>query len=195
MLPPIRFCVPATLLALTLLGCRSTPAPAALVVHTLDGEPVSPLGTTEARATLLLFVGVDCPTSNLYAPEIARIYAEYGPQGVDFYLVYWDADVPVEGIHEQLREYSLDLPVLLDFDYVLVDYTGATRIPEAALLSPAGELLYRGRIDDRYVDFGKKRLQANERDLRDALDAVLRGKRPAVARTEAVGCFISRPTR
>lgn len=67
---------------------------------------------------------------------------------------------------------------------------GATTTPEAALLSPEGAVLYLGRIDDIYADFGKKRAQPEHRDLRDAIDAVLAGRAVAQRRTPALGCQI-----
>lgn len=57
---------------------------------------------------------------------------------------------------------------------VFVDVRGdAYRLPgpgesKAAVLSPSGELLYRGRIDDRYFDYGKQRSQPTHQ-ARDAL--------------------------
>ena len=53
------------------------------------------------------------------------------------------------------------------------------------------KLVYRGRIDDRYQDFGHMRASPTVHDLEDTLTAVLAGH--AVARSEApaVGCFIT----
>jgi hypothetical protein len=62
--------------------------------------------------------------------------------------------------------------------------------PEAAVYTPDHRLVYRGRIDDWYVDFGKPRAAPTTHDLEDALEAVLGGRPVADARTTAVGCFI-----
>ena len=53
-----------------------------------------------------------------------------------------------------------------------------------------GLLVYRGRIDNLYADFGKKRAKPTRRDLRETLDALLAGKRLAKRTTKAVGCYI-----
>ena len=50
-----------------------------------------------------------------------------------------------------------------------------------------------GRIDDRYVDFGKQRTEPTVRELRDALQAILAGKPIAVTRTKPIGCDIDFP--
>jgi hypothetical protein len=82
------------------------------------------------------------------------------------------------------------MPALLDPAHKVVRAAGATVTPEAAVISPSGTLLYRGRIDDLYLDFGKRRREPTKRDLREALDAILTGKKPALRTTNAVGCFI-----
>jgi hypothetical protein len=51
--------------------------------------------------------------------------------------------------------------------------------------------MYRGRIDNRYVELGVERPAATQRDLADALASVLAGKAVAAATTQAVGCFIA----
>ena len=51
-------------------------------------------------------------------------------------------------------------------------------------------LAYRGRINDRFLALGKDRPKATRHELEDAINALLAGKRPKHARTEAVGCFI-----
>ncbi|GIT77890.1 MAG: hypothetical protein Ct9H300mP32_2720 [Verrucomicrobiota bacterium] len=62
--------------------------------------------------------------------------------------------------------------------------------PEAAVFDAKGRLIYRGRIDDLYADFGKKRARPTRHDLRDTLDALLAGKRLTKRTTKAVGCYI-----
>jgi hypothetical protein len=52
-------------------------------------------------------------------------------------------------------------------------------------------MLYRGRIDDRYITFGKDRPQPTVRDLERSLDALIAGKPVPVAQTQAIGCIIS----
>ena len=62
--------------------------------------------------------------------------------------------------------------------------------PEAAIYV-GGKLMYRGRIDNRYVELGVERPAATQRDLADALAALLAGKPVVAATTQAVGCYIA----
>ena len=65
-----------------------------------------------------------------------------------------------------------------------------TVTPEVAVMV-GGHMVYRGRIDDRYVELGKERPQPTQRDLESTLDALIAGKRVAQRETRAVGCILS----
>jgi peroxiredoxin len=145
------------------------------------------------RAVALFFIAAECPISNRYAPEINRIVADYATRGVAFYGVHSDQDVGAEASRRHARDYGFNFPVLLDPAQTLANQTGVTLTPTAVILSPAGELLYRGRIDNRYLDFGKYRDAGVKPDLRLALDAVIAGKPVAEKYTKSIGCALPPP--
>ena len=152
----------------------------------------SPSDWAGKRAVVLLFVSTDCPLSNRYVPEMNRIASAYAPRGVAFYAVQGDATVPLDQVRAHAKEFGYTFPYLIDPEEALATYTGAVTTPEAAVLSPRGDLLYIGRLDNRLEDFGKERIRVTEFDLRDALDAVLAGKPIPHPRTKALGCAITR---
>jgi peroxiredoxin len=147
----------------------------------------------EARAVALFFIAAECPISNRYAPEINRIVAAYSARGVAFYGVQSDPDVGAASALRHVKAYGFDFPVLLDPAQTLADQTGVTLTPTAVIVSPAGELLYRGRIDNRYLDFGKYRDAGVKPDLRLALDALITGKPVAEKYTKSIGCALPPP--
>jgi hypothetical protein len=104
--------------------------------------------------------------------------------------VHVDPDLTKDAAQKHAREYGLSLPVLLDTKHQLVAATGVTHTPEVAVILKDGTVAYRGRIDDRYPGLGIKRQAPKERDLRDALTAILAGDPVPVSRTDAVGCSI-----
>ena len=53
------------------------------------------------------------------------------------------------------------------------------------------KLVYHGRIDDRFIDFGKSRPEATVHDLQNAIDAALAGRKVTPAETKAIGCYIA----
>jgi hypothetical protein len=178
------------LLIIGLMFALSNVQAAPLVVKDADGKKVTLLQDKSRRATVLLFVTNDCPITNAYAPEIKRICDAYADKKVAFYLVYADPTLKAATVRQHVRAYHLPCPALLDPAHHLVQFTQATITPEAVVLAPDGKRLYQGRIDNRYIDFGKARFAATTHDLRAALDAVLQGKQVPHPTTTAIGCFI-----
>ena len=144
------------------------------------------------RAVVLFFVSTDCPLSNALVPELNRIEQSYAPRGMAFYAVQGDATVSANTVRKHVKEFGYVFPYLFDQQESLATFTGATTTPEAAVLSPRGEILYLGRVDNRLEDFGKQRVKITEFDLRDALEAILSGKPVPHPRTHALGCAITR---
>jgi len=158
----------------------------------LEGHARSSLSTSNHTATVLVFIQPDCPISNQYAPTLERLREDFAPRKVAFRLVYPDKDVTAARARRHLKDYRLSWETLLDPQHVLVDQTGVGVTPECVVLDTQGKQRYRGRIDNRYVDFGKKRPQPTRHDLKEALEAVLTGKPVAEKETKAVGCYISK---
>lgn len=144
------------------------------------------------KAVLLIFIGLDCPVSNGYAPEIQRLAESYSARGIACYAVHPDPDVTTELAGEHAKEYGLKFTVLLDSAQALARQAGVRYMPEAVVLSKDGHIVYRGRIDDRYTQEGRRREQPQAHELEDALQAVLAGKAPPVAETKPFGCKLPR---
>jgi hypothetical protein len=140
--------------------------------------------------TVLVFTTTDCPISNRYAPEIQRLATRFGEQ-VRFRLVYPIPSDTDAMIREHVKKFGYRLEWERDATQALVQKIGVTVTPEVAIVYSTGKVLYRGRIDDRYVDFGKDRPQPTVRDLERSLEAIIAGKPVPAAETRAIGCFIS----
>jgi thiol-disulfide isomerase/thioredoxin len=180
------------IIALRLIAITALPADLALL--DAAGRKHTPSDWTSARAVVLFVLNTECPVSNGYAPEMARLAREYETQGVLFFGVHPDPDVNAEAAATHARKYGLRFPTLLDPNQKLVRAVGVRVTPEAVVLSPRGEVLYRGRIDDKYTLNGKRRNEASIHDLDLALRAVLAGKPVAKADIPAYGCPLPRPS-
>jgi len=156
----------------------------------LSGKPIDPFADA-ARARIFLFVRTDCPITNRYAPELKRIAAEFAHRGVEFWLVYPDPAETAVAIEAQIAAYKLPGKAIRDPHHKLVERSQATVSPQAAIFNDGGHLIYSGRIDDRYVDFGKSRPAAQTHDLEAAITAVLSGKPVTLSRTRAIGCYLA----
>ena len=106
------------------------------------------------------------------------------------YGVHCEADLSATDAAKHAKEYGLTFPILLDPTQKLARAVGATITPQAVLLSPQGDVLYRGRIDDRFALNGKRRDVPTRHDLADAIESVLAGKSPPEAETKCFGCPI-----
>ncbi|HXH05178.1 MAG TPA: hypothetical protein VNI83_01175 [Vicinamibacterales bacterium] len=169
---------------------RQTTKPPAAVprVLDLDGRRVDPLDAA-AVATVLVFDRIDCPISNRYAPDLRRLHERFAPRGVRFRLVYPGRDVQPMDIRRHLKEFAYPADALRDPEFALVDLTGARVTPEAAVFR-GRTLVYRGRIDDRYISPGRMRPAPRRRDLEEALEALLVGRPVPAPGGPAVGCLI-----
>lgn len=152
-------------------------------VQDLGGRRVQPISDD---VSVLIFTRSDCPVSNRYAPEISRISKGSKAR---FWLVYVDPSQPVDAIRAHTREYGYPFPAVVDPTHDLVKYTGARVTPEVAVFV-RGQLVYRGRIDNRHVDAGTSRPAATVHDLEDVLARIGAGDPVKFRSTMAVGCFI-----
>jgi peroxiredoxin len=147
----------------------------------------------DQKAALVFFLGAECPVSNGYAPSMQRLADKYAPRGVVSWGVHCDSTLTAEAAAQHAKEYDLRFRILLDPAQALAGPAGVRVTPEAVVVSPAGKVLYRGRIDDRYSSDGKRRDVPRVYDLEAALDAVLNGEVPKVSQTVSFGCPLPKP--
>lgn len=177
--------------ALALIVFATLGAAASVKVRNLAGQLVDPLELSPARtATVLLFISTECPYSNRSAPEIQRVMARFQPKGVRFWLIYPNSVETPTIIRAHLKAFGYPDIALRDPGHALVIIAHPQVTPEAAVFDAKGTLVYRGRIDDRFVALGKERPAPTRRDLEEALTATLAGKPVDPATTQAFGCFI-----
>jgi AhpC/TSA family len=183
--PSYLLLVLGSVLALALAYSAFAQSPA----EQLDGNPAYPFRSAAGKPVVLIFVRTDCPISNRYAPLIKKMNGEYGGK-VAFWLVYPDPKTDAEKIREHEHEYGFDLPALRDPHHTLVAQGQVRSTPEAAVFDANHRLLYHGRIDNLYQDFGRARAAATTHELEGAIQAALTGRKPP-ASAPAVGCFIA----
>lgn len=167
-------------------------AAAQVVLADLDGREVRPVRiAADVAATVAIFASIECPISNRYAPVVERLRQTYASKGVRFYLVYPNPAESPTAIRKHLADYDYKISALVDPRHAFVKSAEISVTPEAAVFDARGQMVYRGRIDDRYVSLGVERPAPTTHDLSDAIGATLAGRPVPVARTQAVGCFVS----
>jgi hypothetical protein len=142
------------------------------------------------RWIVVVFLGQECPVSNVAIPTLNSIAAEFGPRGFSFVGAYVDPTADLPTLRAHAEAYSVGFPAADDRAHRLVKLAGATYTPEVAVFTPQGKRLYRGRIDDRVGDFRSERPVAAHQDLRDALAAIAAGAPIPSDGRHGFGCAI-----
>jgi hypothetical protein len=174
---------------LLFVACDPFASAAPATAFNLQRQAATPFRQTNV-ATVLVFVGVDCPISNRYAPEVQRLSGQFRAQGIPFWMVYPDKDVSLSVIRKHAQEFSLGDHILWDPQHALVKLAHARITPEVAVFAHGQTLVYHGQIDDRYVALGTERPAPTRRYLEETLRALLNHQPVPTNQTQAIGCSI-----
>lgn len=182
----------ASILLVTLLAAKSV---SAIETYGLDlhGQPVQQLAGPGVRAVVLIFAASDCPISNRYVPEVARLNHEFSADGVRFWWVFPNPSDTAAVVLQHEKDFSISEDTVLDRRQTLVHMAHATTTPEAAMFVVQDGVLrevYRGRIDDRYISIGQERPQPQHRELEAAIKAALANKPIPQPAGPPVGCSV-----
>ena len=156
----------------------------------LEGKPFDLPRASRGKIAVLIFARTDCPISNRYAPTIQQLSVRHR-NDAKFFLVYPDKKETPDAIRKHDREFGYTFAALRDPQHVLVKQSQAQITPEAAVFDASGRLVYHGRIDNLYEDFGHARKSPTTHELADAIEAAIAGKPLNGNATPAVGCYIS----
>lgn len=142
------------------------------------------------KAYVLVFTNTTCPLAQRYLPVLQAMDKEYRGQEVQFVAVNSAEEDTILAMATNAVRHEVEFPVVKDFGAACAKSLGVKRTPEVVVLDSEKHLCYRGRIDDQYR-LGGVRKEPTSRDLKEALDAVLAGKKVNQAETEVDGCPIT----
>ena len=183
-----RFLVPAILLCVCSRPLLSKNQQS--LATDLEGKAFDLFRAARGKVAVLIFVRTDCPISNRYAPTIQHLSIRHRKDAT-FFLVYPDKKETPDAIRKHDREFGYTFAALRDPQHVLVKQSQAQITPEAAVFDASGRLVYHGRIDNLYEDFGHARKSPTTHELADAIEAAIAGNPLNGNATPAVGCYIS----
>jgi peroxiredoxin len=160
----------------------------------VDGSFVSMSDYPDSKGFIVIFTCNHCPYAKAYEDRIIAIHNKYAPKGMPVIAINPnDPEVVPKDSFEEMKKRAKDknfpFPYLVDETQEVYQTYGATRTPHVYLLKKEKKDLivsYIGTIDDNYQDAGK----AVNHYLANALDAVLKGKKPDPEVTKAIGCTI-----
>src|SRR4029079_15668559 len=91
-----------------------------------------------------------------------------------------------ENMKKRAAERRYAFPYLYNEDQTLARARGAVCTPDLYVFDRDRKLAYHGRLDDSPMDPSK----VKRRELREAVDALLAGKRPTPSQNPSIGCSI-----
>lgn len=166
----------------------------------VDGRNWTLKDFADAKALVVIFTCNHCPTAQYYEERIKQIVSDYQGRGVAVVgispndpksvrldeLGWTDLSDTFEEMKLRANDREYNFPYLYDGDSEVVSKAyGPVVTPHAFVFDAARKLRYVGAIDD-----SERIAKVTKHHLRDALDAVLAGKEPAVAQTKVVGCSV-----
>ena len=149
---------------------------------------------------LVMFICNHCPFVKHVAPELARIGHDYGDKVGIVAIMSNDVenypdDAP-DKMNAEKEARGYPFPYLYDQSQAVAQAYTAACTPDFFLFDADHKLVYRGQLDDTRPhrissgNYDARDGEANGRDLRAALDAVLAGKTPSAQQKPSMGCNI-----
>jgi peroxiredoxin len=143
------------------------------------------------KGLLVMFICTHCPYVKHIEKGLASLGADYqGKLGI-VAISSNDADKYPDdspaGLKRQAQAMGFKFPYLYDESQVVARAYKAACTPDIYLFDQAFKLAYRGQFDGSRPGNG---VPVTGKDLREALDAVLRGEAPSADQRSSVGCNI-----
>ncbi|MCS6919983.1 MAG: redoxin domain-containing protein [Fimbriimonadales bacterium] len=139
------------------------------------------------RYSLLNFWSPDCACSRFMEPHVRDLVREFTPRGVQFLtvIIVNDSRISDEDALQRWRRRGIETPAVIDRDGALARQFGVWAGPAAVIINPEGRIVYLGAYNiGRYC--------SNEQTAyaKQALEAVVAGRKPPRAKTPFYGCQV-----
>jgi len=169
-------------------GSREVPNFNLLDLRGADHE----LRKADGKVVVLFFTGTGCPIARKSCRTLKSLNRAFADQGVSFWVINTYAGDSTEDAIKEFQELGLfDLTYLRDPKQAVALSLGVERTAEVvAIETERWRVIYQGAIDDRFAEGAEKKDPQN-RYLKDALDAHLKGQSITVSRTPARGCRLT----
>ena len=168
-----------------------TKAPDFKALPATDGKKYGLSDFASNKVLVVVFSCNHCPYVQAYEDRMMELQKEFKSQGVQFIAINSNDDTnypddSFENMVKRAKERNFNFVYLRDESQNVAKAYGATHTPHLFVFDAGRKLAYTGKIDDNWQEPGKVTRQF----LRDALNALVQGKKPAEAETFAIGCTI-----
>lgn len=144
------------------------------------------------NGTLIMFICNHCPFVKHINSEISKLGKEYQAKGIGIVAISsndaenYPDDRP-ELMKQNAKDQGFTFPYLYDENQTVAKAYDAACTPDFYLFNAETELVYRGQLDDSRPENGKP---VTGKDLRDALESLLKGEKIADLQKPSIGCNI-----
>ena len=163
-------------------------------LKSVDGKMVSLADYKTAKGFIVIFDCNTCPFSKAYLNRIKALNDKYADNGFPVIAINSNDSKRSPGdSYKEMVKYAkkndYQHPYLYDEDQSVATLFGATNTPHVYVLKKTGNDMvvdYIGAIDNNTKDADA----ADKKYVEDAVDALLKGQKPGVTKTKAIGCTI-----
>lgn len=178
------------LTASTMLALGTT-APDFALPDVVTGKTIRRDDIRGQNGLLVMFICTHCPYVKHIEKALAQLGADYSGRLGIVAISSNDAenypDDSPAGLKEQAQRLGFKFPYLYDESQAVAHAYDAACTPDIYLFDKDLELVYRGQFDESRPANG---VPVTGRDLRSAMDAVLRGDKPGSDQKASIGCNI-----
>lgn len=163
------------------------PGPKFVGLIGIDGKSHSLDDYKSAKVIVIAFTCNHCPVAQMYEDRFIRFAKAQKKRGVVFVAISSSLLPPdsLEKMRERATQKGFDFPYLSDPTQEIGKAYGATVTPQVFVLDRERNIAYMGKFDD---DIEPEKVQRSY--VREAVHALLDGKRPDPGETRATGCGI-----
>ena len=156
----------------------------------VDGKKYSLASFQDKKVLVLMFICNHCPYVQAIEDRIIQLQRDYAAKSVQLIGICSNdpTDYPDDSpanLKKRWQEKDYRFPYLVDETQEVAKAYGAVCTPEFYVLDSARKLAYHGQLDNNW----KEPQKVTRQDLRQAVDALLAGKKPS-EQVPSMGCSI-----
>ncbi len=185
---------PSAVLVYCLMTVGSLQASASIWTHPITeihGNKTTVFDYQQDHLLVIAVTNTTCPLCRKYAPKLVELEKMYASRGVKFLYVNPTSQSDTQAMTQMIDSVGFQGTYVIDPQNALIEILDAHTTTETYLVSKAGQIVYRGAVDDQF-GIGYAKDAASSTFLKDAIESQLTGTMPLVTTTEAPGCMLSR---
>ena len=145
----------------------------------------------DKKILVIIFMCNHCPYVKAVLGRLIAVQNDYVGKGVQLVGINSNDTInypedSFENMKKMVNEKNIPFPYLIDESQDIARKYDAVCTPDIYVYGEEKTLLYRGRIDDNWQEESK----VTKRDLREALDAILKGDPVSEEQIPSMGCSI-----